>query len=107
MHIEWNKVYYCDCLNLKSGLPSLPDKSIDLCITDPPFNVGIKASSKSTPPSKRKIKANAIVYEDNRVDYDIWCYTWFQELKRICNMIIIYCGGQNLSLWIKIEKPVQ
>lgn len=107
MPIEWNKVYYYDCLDFKRGLSSLPDKSIDLCITDPPFNVGLKASSKELPSNKRKIRPNAIAYEDNRVNYDLWCFNWFKELKKICNMIIIYCGGQNLSLWINIETPVQ
>ena len=104
---EWSKIYYCDCLNSKRGLPSLPDKAINLCITDPPFNIGIKASSRDISPNKRKISPNAIVYEDNRRDYDVWCLTWFKELKRICDMIIIYYGGRNLPLWIKIERPVQ
>ena len=26
-------------MNEDNGLPTLPDKSIDLCITDPPYNV--------------------------------------------------------------------
>jgi len=107
MHIEWNKVYYCDCLDPKRGLPSLPDKSIDLCITDPPFKIGLKASSKEIFPKKRKIKPKAIIYEDYRRDYATWCLTWFKELKRICKRVIIYCGGQNLPLWFKIEKPIQ
>ena len=37
--IEWNIVKYIDCMDEKEGLPSLPDKSIDLCITDPPWNI--------------------------------------------------------------------
>ena len=37
--IKWNKVKYIDCMDEKEGLPSLPDKSIDLCLTDPPYNV--------------------------------------------------------------------
>lgn len=35
--IEWNTVKYIDCMDLDEGLPSLPDKSIDLCFTDPPW----------------------------------------------------------------------
>ncbi|MFW9972966.1 MAG: hypothetical protein ACFFDF_22465 [Candidatus Odinarchaeota archaeon] len=86
---------------------SLPNKSINLHTTDPPFNVGIGASSRAPLPNKRKIRPEAIVYKDKRNDYDIWCFEWFKELKRICDMIIIYCTGQNLPLWIEIERSIQ
>lgn len=104
---DWNKVYYCERLDSEIGLPSLPDKSIDLCITDPPFNIGIKPSPRNINPMKRKISPKALVYEDNREDYDDWCQLWYNEVKRICTSIIIHCGGINLPLWINIEKPIQ
>ena len=34
---ELNKIYCIDCLE---GLKKLPDNSIDLIITDPPYNIG-------------------------------------------------------------------
>jgi len=81
---DWNKVYYFERLDSEIGLPSLPDKSIDLCITDPPFNIGIKPSPRNINPKKRKISPKALVYEDNREDYDDWCQLWYNEVKRIC-----------------------
>ena len=35
--MKWNKVIYDNCMNEKNGLPTLEDKSIDLCFTDPPY----------------------------------------------------------------------
>ena len=37
--IRWNKVIYLDCMDENKGLPSLSDKSIDLCLTDPPYDI--------------------------------------------------------------------
>lgn len=96
--IEWNKVKYIDCMDEKEGLLSLPDKSIDLCLTDPPFNVKYKKKSSM---DKRKVSS----YDDFRLDYDLWCESWFKELERICNTIIIHCGKVNLEMWYKIKAP--
>lgn len=37
--LELNKIYQWDCLEL---MKSIPDKSIDLVLTDPPYWIGIK-----------------------------------------------------------------
>ena len=39
---ELNTCYYIDCMDKEQGLPSLPDKSFDLCLTDPPYNIKFK-----------------------------------------------------------------
>ena len=36
--IEINKIYNDDCLNI---LKQLPDKSVDLLLTDPPYGGGV------------------------------------------------------------------
>lgn len=102
MKIEWNKVIYADCMNEENGLPTLPDKSIDLCITDPPYNCKFNGEKRGLRPGLRERK-----YEDNREDYPGWCLSWFNELKRVCkNNIFIHCGNMNLNMWIAdIEKP--
>lgn len=97
--IEWNKVKYIDCMNEKEGLPSLLNKSIDLCITDPPYNVKFKGKLKRIEYKK------AVIYNDNNPNYEKWCKSWFIELKRICNLIILTPGNQNLQMWYLIEKP--
>ena len=105
MSIEWNKVIYADCMNDENGLPTLEDKSIDLCLTDPPYNINYKGTirgsgKKNTPKIKGKY-----FYDDDNENYPSWCESWFVELKRICNNIIFSPGNQNLHLWFDIEEP--
>jgi len=79
-------------MDKEQGLPSLPDKCVDLCLTDPPFNINYKA------------KFTELNYKDNKNDYKEWCEIWFNELKRICNGIILYVG-QTEFIWDSIELP--
>jgi len=59
--MELDKIYCGDCLEI---LPTFPDKSVDLIITDPPYNIG---------------KA----HWDKIEDYDQWCAKWIVECERI------------------------
>lgn len=104
--IQWGKVFYLDCLDKEKGLFSLPSKSVDYCFTDPPFNNDISEGGISTL-GRLKIRPNAIFYKDKKSDikYQEWCSLWFNELKRICNIIIIHCGKKNLAMWCRIEEP--
>ena len=40
---EWVTIYHSDCLEI---MPKLPEQSIDLVITDPPYSVGVNTSGK-------------------------------------------------------------
>ena len=98
--MEWNRVHYIDCMDPEKGLPSLPDKSIDLGFTDPKFNVKYKSKSSMK-------RLNTIPYEDYMIPekYKEWSSLWFKEMKRICNTLIIHCGKVNLKMWYEIEAP--
>lgn len=59
--------FYCgDCLEV---LKQLPDASIDVAVTSPPYNIGVKYNS----------------YKDTKsdVDYIEWCAKWAEEVKRV------------------------
>jgi len=103
--LEWNTVKYIDCMDEMEGLPSLKDKSIDLCFTDPNFNVKIGNNKKCN--GSMTIRSWAIKYKDNMNDneYSEWCKSWFQQLKRVCERIVIHCGMRNIHRWCIIEKP--
>ena len=59
--IELNRIYNGDCLE---GMKRIPDKSIDLIVTDPPYNIG-KAKWDKIP------------------NYGEWCGKWFIECQRV------------------------
>ena len=96
MSIEWNQVKYIDCMDEKEGLPSIPDKSIDLCLTDPPYNIDFKGMSG--------LKSKRILFNDNIENYEFWCNQWYNEVKRVCERIIFTPGLKNLQLWYKIDN---
>ena len=42
--MELNKIYNEDCL---VGMKDIPDKSIDMLLTDPPYNISVKNNFKT------------------------------------------------------------
>jgi len=102
--IEWNKIHYIDCMDEKEGLPSLPDKSIDLGIPDPPWGVGYdphKTYGVNTPKIDRSHKTK---YKD--IWNPEWNLKWFHELERICNSIILIVGQGVYIWWIQNTNPI-
>lgn len=64
-----------DCCEI---LAAMPRESVDLIVTDPPYNIGIDYGSGK--------KA------DRRIDYDVWCQRWIGLCYRV-----LRAGG---SIWI-------
>lgn len=64
--IDTNVIYNCDLLE---GFKKLPDESIDLCVTSPPYNCGIEYDA----------------WDDSRPwqDYLDWTKAWMTEMKRV------------------------
>src|SRR6185503_10341021 len=56
----------CDCV---AGMRKLADASVDIVVTSPPYNLGIKYSN----------------YEDrkSRAEYLQWSCEWAREVKRV------------------------
>jgi site-specific DNA-methyltransferase (adenine-specific) len=65
--METNKIYNEDCLK---GMKKIPDESVHLIITDPPFNIGKEYNS----PYKDKT---------SKEKYIEWCKQWLSECIRI------------------------
>jgi len=93
-------VKYIDCFE---GFKEFSNKSIDLCITDPPWNVayegltGLEGGKTKNPDED--------YYEDVIENYPEWSLSWFTEIQRICKNIVLACGRQNLQLWYKMTDP--
>jgi DNA modification methylase len=66
-NFELNKIYCMDCLE---GLKQLPDKSVDLVVTDPPYNIGKDFQNENL----------------SKEEYLDWCKKWIKELNRVVDV---------------------
>ena len=81
------KLYHGDCLEI---MKEIENKSIDLVLTDPPYNVNRKYDGK---------------YNDNKDDYKFWCKEWFNLLFKFQSPMIFSIGLKNLNMWYEIKPP--
>lgn len=93
--LDFNKIYCMDCLE---GMKTIPDNSVDLVVTDPPY-----------------YKIMITEYNGNNHDWDNqwdsfedylkWCRLWFNELKRVLkdNGSLYIFADDKISAYIQIE----
>ena len=100
--LEVNKIYCANCLDL---MKDIPDKSVDLILTDPPFGIGmhIQIGKKK---GERGDKWDASDWDNFRPDK-----RYFDELFRVSKNQIIW-GGNYFDLpatrcfliWDKVQR---
>ena len=78
--LELNKIYCGDCLEL---MKQIPDKSIDLVLTDPPYGLEINYNNYDDSDDKLKELINKFM----------------PEVLRIGKRALITCGIKNVSLY--------
>ena len=84
------KPYYLDeqadiaiyCADNRLILPQIPDKSFDLCLTDPDYN------AKNIGPNEREYLNGMPALSE--WDYRNWCKSWFDLVTIATNAIIEY-----------------
>ena len=94
-----DKIYNMDCLE---GMKQIPDNSIDLVVTDPPYNTGMQANNA---------KARLSHFFNDKFPPEIYkklaedvCKELFRVLKQDKG-IYIYMNWKSLSVWIEnLEK---
>ena len=80
--LEINKIYNADCLEL---MKQIPDKSIDLVLTDPPYGVNYEYAS----------------YNDTLENLKNLVDAFMPEVLRIGKVVLITCGNGNQHLYPK------
>ena len=77
-------IYQADALE---ALQEMADDSVDLVLTDPPYNVGLDYGS-----FKDKLSPDA--YRD-------WCRSWFAECKRVsAGPVVLTPGMVSVPMWL-------
>jgi len=77
-----NKIICGDCLKI---MELIPDKSIDLVLTDPPYN------AKNIGPNQRVYDITPMIMEN----YVEWCGKWFKQAERIGKVLLFTPGIAN------------
>ncbi len=89
-----NKVIQGDCLEV---MKHIPDKSVDLVVTDPPYN--IQLGNKSHGFSKRQHGYTDADDNMSPAQYANWINNLFREINRISETIIITPGNANQHIY--------
>lgn len=82
---DYATLYHGDCREI---LLTLPTGSVDLCVTDPPYNVGVRYGSHDD--------------EMSLANFTEWARTWFVECRRIAATVLI-TGQGRLPQYATIE----
>lgn len=86
--MELNKIYNQDCLE---GMKQIPDSSVDLVVTDPPYGMGFVSNM-------RKNKYDAIANDDN-LDF---LPKFLDQTKRVMKdstAIYCFCSWHNVDVF--------
>ena len=108
--IEVNKIYNDDCLNI---LKQLPDKCIDLVLTDPPYGIGYDVMcEKNNGKLFGTAKAIRNTYKKTNWDNEIPQKEIFNEIFRVSKNQIIFGGNyfanmfKNSKCWLVWDKHI-
>ena len=89
MDLQLNKIYLADCYEF---IKQIPDKSIDLIITDPPYDLEVNHSAGAFGKTK-KLHFQQIVDLSYSFDYSI-----LDEFVRVLKKINIYIWWDRKSV---------
>lgn len=98
MIIEENNIYMMDCLQ---GLRLIPDNSIDLIVTDPPYQIDGIHEYKGNDLGKRLINYQGKLMDDNLVSgFDTAILDEMYRVMKVPN-IYIWCNIAQVPMYIK------
>lgn len=94
MEIKNNKLWISnqDCLTF---LKNIPDSSVDLILTDPPFGLQEKQFDKKHYNRNSDKVINGYVEAPSEIEYSKWIYKWIKEFDRVLKpngSVLIFSG---------------
>ena len=101
MEYEWNNIYNEDCME---GMKEIPDKSIDLLATDPPYKTTSRGNSGGTGGIlKEKINMKGDVFKHNSIKPTEWLPECYRILKPSSHAYIMVNNKNLKDYLIEIE----
>ena len=91
--MELDKIYNCDCIEF---MKSLPDESVDLLCTDPPYRITSRGSTGSMSGYiTSDIAKNGKIFQHNDIDIEEYLPEFYRILKADAHCYIM-CNNVNL-----------
>ena len=90
-----NKIYDKDCI---IGMKTIPDETIDLVVTDPPFAINFKAKKANYNRTASRVLSG--YNEINVEDYYKFTNNWMRQVKRVLKKsgsMYVFSGWNNLK----------
>ncbi len=90
-----NKIYNKDCV---IGMKTIPDETIDLVVTDPPFAINFKAKKANYNRTASRVLSG--YNEINVEDYYKFTNNWMRQVKRVLKKsgsMYVFSGWNNLK----------
>lgn len=100
--MELNKIYLGDCMEL---IKEIPDKSIDLIVTDPPYDIGTSHGS-----GIYRGKTNTHLEQLEKLNINKgFDYNLLKELVRVMKKIniYIYCNKKQVPIYLKFFEALK
>lgn len=72
------RLNYIDNIDCLEGLKEIPDNSVDLVVTDPPYGIGIKSQGGAKGATAAKLNPWADI-----CNASLWYTAWLRECKRV------------------------
>lgn len=102
MLLEINRIYNMDCME---GMKLIPDNSIDLVVTDPPYKTTSRGSSGGTGGIlKDKLNMKGMVFEHNSIKFSEWLPEVYRVLKERGHAYIMTNNKNLKDMLIEIEN---
>jgi DNA modification methylase len=103
---KYGECRFCDNMDAEYGLPSLAEKSWDLCLTDPPYGINYNKPSGmgEKPVDRNKIKQQ--YFDDREKNYFPWIKTIMSVCLEKANGLVFTSGRKYYYDWIiEFGKP--
>lgn len=84
------QIINADCLDL---LPLLPDKSVDLCLVDPPYGIGKVSGSIGEKRGKNKYDC----FDDSEENFFLVVLPAIRECLRVAKRMIVTPGNRHIT----------
>lgn len=105
-NFEYGEVYYCNCMDLDFGLPSLETKSFDLGYIDYVWESDMKENTRDYVKGRQLDNSGKTFFDDSvRADPLQFRLEWFYEVKRVCERILLVIPEAHKKFWYRNTNP--